>query len=64
MDVGLVGAFLFCKLVVAVAGTRILRRLGYSGWGIIIGLLPVVNIVGLCYLAFTPWPPMRRVYRA
>ena len=40
---------------------RILRRLGFSGaWSLLI-FIPLVNLLALYVLAFTPWPLERGV---
>lgn len=35
---------------------RILRRLGYSGWWAIVGIISPINIIGLWVLAYARWP--------
>jgi hypothetical protein len=36
--------------------TRILRRLGYSAWWVIIAFIPLANLIGLWFLSFVRWP--------
>jgi hypothetical protein len=36
--------------------TRILRRLGYSAWWVIIAFIPLGNLIGLWFLSFVRWP--------
>ena len=49
-------------LVVMVwAYVRIIRRAGYSGWWILIGLVPLVNIVMFLVFAFKEWPIQREL---
>ena len=38
------------------ASVRILHRIGLSGWWIIIGFIPLGNIIGLILLACVRWP--------
>lgn len=38
---------------------RIIRRAGYSGWWVLILLVPVVNIVMVWVFAFSTWPVLR-----
>jgi FHA domain len=38
---------------------RIIRRAGYSGWWVLILLVPVVNIVMVWVFAFSNWPVLR-----
>ena len=35
---------------------RILKRLGYSAWWVIIAFVPFVNLIGLWFLSFMRWP--------
>ena len=39
---------------------RIIRRAGYSGWWVLILLVPVVNIVMIWVFAFSDWPALAR----
>jgi hypothetical protein len=51
---------LIVELVVAifaiVATVRILRRLGYSPWWVLLGIVPIANVVGLWTLSKATWP--------
>ena len=47
---------LICLLVFGYPVTRILKRLGYSAWWVIIAFIPLANLIGLWVLAFTRWP--------
>ncbi len=35
---------------------RILKRIGFSGWWVILAFIPLANIIGLWVLALTRWP--------
>ncbi len=35
---------------------RILNRVGYSPWWVIIAFIPFVNLIGLWVLSFVHWP--------
>ena len=39
---------------------RILHKAGYSGWWVLLTLIPVVNIVLLWVFAFADWPRLQR----
>jgi uncharacterized membrane protein YhaH (DUF805 family) len=39
---------------------RILHKAGYSGWWVLLTLIPVVNIVVLWTFAFADWPRLAR----
>lgn len=48
-------------LVVVVLGWavpiwKILRRLGFSGWWVLVACIPLVNILALWLLAWSRWP--------
>jgi hypothetical protein len=59
----IVGAVIYAVIaVVAVwANVRIIRRAGYSGWWILIALVPVVNVVMFLVFAFKEWPIQREL---
>ena len=46
------------------AYVAIIRKAGYSGWWILIMLLPVVNIVMFLAFAFAEWPVQRALRAA
>jgi hypothetical protein len=35
---------------------RIIRRTGHSGWWLLAGLIPVLNLIMLWVFAFARWP--------
>lgn len=59
MEVVLVPAGLLGLAVFAVtlwASVRILHRIGHSGWWVLIGFVPVLNIAMIWALALQRWP--------
>jgi len=40
---------------------RIVRRAGYSGWWVLMALVPIGNLVMLCLFAFKEWPIQREL---
>src|SRR5271165_7166823 len=42
-----------------VAGVKILTKAGYSGWWILICLVPIVNFVMFLVFAFSDWPSLQ-----
>ena len=38
---------------------RILQKAGYSGWWILLGFIPLVNLVILWVFALSDWPALR-----
>ncbi len=49
-------AWLVSMTVTAIPIARILDRVGFSRWLAFVGLIPVVNIIGLWAFAFSDWP--------
>lgn len=43
-------------LAVGLPLSKILRRIGFSGWWTILAFIPIANIIGLWVLAVTAWP--------
>lgn len=52
---GLVGIGI-ALVIFVVPLVKILRKAGYSGWWILIWLVPIANIVMLWVFAFSDWP--------
>ncbi len=46
-------------LVFFIAYIRIIQKAGWSGWWILIGLVPVVNVVMFLVFAYSRWPVQR-----
>jgi hypothetical protein len=45
-------------LILAVYGypiVRVLKRTGFSGWWVLLMVVPLVNIIALWIYAFAPW---------
>ncbi|MBJ7318549.1 MAG: hypothetical protein KKG69_04535 [Alphaproteobacteria bacterium] len=57
----IVGVVLFVVLfVLGYPASRVLKRIGFSRWWVVVALIPYVNVVGLWILAFVKWPIERR----
>jgi hypothetical protein len=52
-------AFLICYPI-----SRVLKRLGFSGWWSLLAIVPLANLVSLWIVAFTPWPRDGRAIEA
>ena len=39
---------------------RIIRRMGFSGWWAVLAFLPILNVIGLWFLALQPWPALAK----
>ncbi|MET0863655.1 MAG: hypothetical protein ABWZ98_04925 [Nakamurella sp.] len=48
-------------LVFVIAYIKIISRAGYSGWWVLIILVPVVNIIMLLIFAYKEWPIQREL---
>lgn len=53
-------AFAFWLLFV-IAYVKIISKAGYSGWWILVMLIPLVNVIMLLVFAFKEWPIQREV---
>lgn len=53
-------ALLVWWLVIGWPGAKILSRMGFSGWWILLAFVPIANIIGIWILATKPWPAERR----
>ncbi|MBD7920248.1 DUF805 domain-containing protein [Cellulomonas sp. Sa3CUA2] len=51
----LIGAY----VVMLVAYVRIIQKAGYSGWWVLVGLVPVLNLVMFLVFAFSTWPVLK-----
>ena len=40
---------------------RIVRKAGYSGWWVLLGIVPIANLVVLVMFAFAEWPIERQL---
>ena len=58
------GVNLLMLLAFLAAYITIIRRAGYSGWWILSGLVPVVNLVMFFVFAFREWPVQRELRSA
>jgi hypothetical protein len=59
MDSHSVWPLLIILIYIPVLGypvVRILNRVGYSPWWVIIAFVPIVNLIGLWVLSFVHWP--------
>ncbi|MBV9823700.1 MAG: hypothetical protein JO144_15825 [Actinobacteria bacterium] len=61
VGLSIVGIYLAILIVVFWAYIRIIQRAGYSGWWILIGVVPVVNVVMFLVFAFKEWPIQREL---
>ena len=47
------------SVVGLLAYVRIIQKAGYSGWWVLVGLVPVLNVVMFLVFAFSQWPVAR-----
>lgn len=57
----LVLVYVVIAVVMMWAYVRIIRRAGYSGWWMLTGLVPLVNLVMFLVFAFREWPIQREL---
>jgi hypothetical protein len=53
--------YLAIVVVSIIAAVRIVSKAGYSGWWVLITIVPIVNFVMLLVFAFSEWPVLREV---
>jgi uncharacterized membrane protein YhaH (DUF805 family) len=51
---------LFFAGIVILPVIRIIQRAGFSGWWTLLWFVPFLNVLGLWYFAFGPWPVLRK----
>jgi len=55
---------LFFFVVAIVAWVKIISKAGYSGWWVLIGIVPLVGAVMFLVFAFSKWPIQQRLEAA
>ena len=56
----LILVYVAIAVVSIVAWVKILNKAGYSGWWVLIGLVPIANIVMFLVFAFSDWPVLQQ----
>lgn len=51
--------YLAVIVLTIVAWVKIVSKAGYRGWWVLVGLVPVVNVVMFFIFAFSDWPALR-----
>jgi ATP/ADP translocase len=46
-------------IIFLIAYIQIIRKAGYSGWWVLVGIVPLLNIVMFLVFAFSTWPRQR-----
>lgn len=59
LGLGLVILYLAFVVVSIVGTVKIISKAGYSGWWVLIGLVPLVNFIMFLVFAFGQWPVLR-----
>jgi len=57
----LIVIYLAILVVTVVAYVKIITKAGYSGWWVLIGLVPIANVVLFLIFAFAEWPVLREL---
>ena len=58
---GVVVVMLVLTVLNIIAWVRILNKAGYSGWWILVGFVPVINLIMFFVFAFADWPVRRQL---
>ncbi len=59
--VGALVFFLVLTILSLIAWVRILNKAGYSGWWVLVGVVPLVNLIMFFVFAFADWPVRRQL---
>ena len=51
-------------VLMIIAWVKIISKAGYSGWWVLIGLVPVANLVMFLVFAFSRWPALESRQRS
>ncbi|MFD6176085.1 MULTISPECIES: DUF805 domain-containing protein [unclassified Isoptericola] len=51
--------YLAIAVLFLIAYIRIIQKAGYSGWWILVGIVPILNVVMFLVFAFSRWPVLR-----
>ncbi|MFF2620922.1 DUF805 domain-containing protein [Oerskovia jenensis] len=46
-------------IIFLIAYIQIIRKAGYSGWWVLVGIVPLLNVVMFLVFAFSTWPVTR-----
>lgn len=46
-------------IVIIFPYVRIIQKAGYSGWWVLVGVVPIVNIIMIYVFALSEWPALR-----
>lgn len=53
--------YLALIVISIVAAVKVVSKAGYSGWWVLVSVIPVVNFVMILVFAFSDWPVLREV---
>jgi hypothetical protein len=56
--------YLFFLVIAIVAWVKIISKAGYSGWWVLIGIVPLVGAIMFLVFAFSKWPIQQRLEAA
>jgi hypothetical protein len=54
-----IAVYIAIAVIFLIAYIRIIQKAGYSGWWILVGLVPILNVIMLLVFAFSRWPVLR-----
>ena len=60
--IGIIIIFYLAVVVLFIVGwVKILSKAGYPGWWVLVGIVPLVNLIMFLVFAFSEWPIVREV---
>ncbi|PFG41699.1 hypothetical protein ATJ88_0341 [Isoptericola jiangsuensis] len=54
-----IAVYVALALIVLIAYVRIIQKAGYSGWWVLVALVPILNVIMFFVFAFARWPVLR-----
>ncbi len=54
-----IAVYIAFLVVIVIAYVRIVQKAGYSGWWVLVGIVPILNVVMFLVFAFSRWPVLR-----
>jgi uncharacterized membrane protein YhaH (DUF805 family) len=54
-----IAVYIAILVIFLIAYIRIIQKAGYSGWWILVAIVPILNVVMFLVFAFSRWPVLR-----
>jgi hypothetical protein len=54
-----IAVYVAITVIFLIAYIRIIQKAGYSGWWVLVAIVPILNVVMFLVFAFSRWPVLR-----